>query len=63
MTGLFIFLLMGYFECLFGWSDIGEDIVEFIFFFRVEGIEFIKVSFNVHSLINLWAIKTKKYKV
>jgi len=60
MTGLFIFLLVGYFECLFGWCDIGEDIVEFMFLFRVEGIEFIEVSFNVHSLINLWVIKNKK---
>lgn len=53
MTGLFIFLLVQYIECLFGWSDIGEDIVEFMFLFRVEGIEFIEVSFNAHSLINL----------
>lgn len=52
MSRLFIFLLVRYFECLFGWCDAGEDIGKFVLLHRVEGIEIIEVSFNMHIEFN-----------
>ncbi len=52
MSRLLIFLLVRYFECLFGWCDAGEDIGKFVVLHRVEGIEIIEVSFNMHIEFN-----------